>query len=92
MDASDPDQIYDKQMRINAMSPTKTGVISSPDPRDQQNIQNQTGSPVFDRQNNIRNQNYDKNIPESGRDVLSDSMTNSVGSEDYIPDTDGSFD
>lgn len=24
-------------------------------------------------------------------DMLSDSLTNTVGSEDYIPDTDGSF-
>ena len=28
-------QVYEKQMRINARSPTRSGVISSPDPREQ---------------------------------------------------------
>lgn len=47
--ANDKDEqtVYEKQMRMNALSPTKSGVISSPDPREQAVIQGQSGSPVY---------------------------------------------
>ena len=45
--------VYEKQMRMNARSPTKSGVISSPDPREQAVIQGQSGSPVFERQHDL---------------------------------------
>lgn len=38
--------MYEKQLRMNSRSPTKSGVISSPDPREQDVIQGQSGSPV----------------------------------------------
>ena len=32
------DKVYEKQIRMNALEPTRTGVISSPDPREQSAI------------------------------------------------------
>ena len=65
--------MYEKQLRMNSRSPTKSGVISSPDPREQDVIQGQSGSPVmqkygkqqmdfvsgFDKQNDGSPGNYD---------------------------------
>jgi len=32
------DKVYEKQIRMNALEPTRSGVISSPDPREQSAI------------------------------------------------------
>ena len=103
--------VYEKQMRMNARSPTRSGVISSPDPRDQAVIQGQSGSPVFERQNDlvfgnqneynsrVGNQGFGKGFNGQERAAAvnmsfddGDVLTNSIGEEDYIPDTDGSID
>jgi len=92
--------IYEKQTRMNAMSPTRSGVISSPDPRSQDIIQGQSGSPVIDRPNRLlkpgkqpRVSNFDgvRDAEDIGT-FDETSQTNTLGDEDYVPDTENSVD
>ena len=92
---------------MNSRSPTKSGVISSPDPREQDVIQGQSGSPVrgkdmdfvsgFDKKPPGNYSGYvsgqaRKNSENANMSFEESSVTNSVGEEDYIGDTDGSMD
>lgn len=72
---------YEKQGRVNSLNPTKSGVISSPDPRQQAEIQ-RLHSPDF----NLRNV-----MPKAATvDVLSDDKddaeinSSNAGSEDFV--------
>ena len=73
---------------MNALSPTRSGVISSPDPRDQGIIQGQSGSPVIDQQIS----RFDQDKVNDSLTFEETSQTNTLGEEDFIPDTEGSQD
>ena len=71
---------FEKQAKVNSISPTRTGVISSPDPRQQTNIQRIQSPDV-----SLRNQVPRANVG-GGAFAGSDPnvSTNSVGEEDFV--------
>ena len=71
---------YEKQGRVNSVNPTKSGVISSPDPRQQAEIQ-RLNSPDF----NLKNQ-MPKAAPVNTEDSQDDAEISSIagGSEDFV--------
>ena len=75
---------FEKQARVNSNKPTRTGVISSPDPRRQDSIQNlQSDGSVTIRNQVPRADNVNiGNVNKSFDDTSS--ISDVAGSEDFV--------
>ena len=72
---------FEKQARVNSTRPTRAGVISSPDPRQQADVQ-RIPSPDITLRNQVPKAN---NAPvDFGDGELNSSISDAAGSEDFV--------
>ena len=84
MDSQRKDLRFEKQGRVNSLNPTRSGVISSPDPRQQTDIQ-RVPSPDITLRNQVPKANNARaNAEESGDGELNSSVSDAAGSEDFV--------
>jgi len=76
---------FEKQARVNSNKPTKSGVISSPDPRKQDDIQilPKSSGTSLNLQNQVPRRNVD-DMPRANATFESDDSGDIAGSEDFV--------